>query len=136
MAAQESRRVATGEVIAIRPTISVKDQVVELAFLLEGALRVESVYTERCFPQSGARDTAWPKRRTVLGKPGGSALMQPAFDSKHNALVQRIRSVRAALQGVADPDTRNTLLDQLGAATRELAELILKKEGWLKSPLE
>ena len=62
--------------------------------------------------------------------------MQPALDSKHGALVQRIQYARAALQVTTDPDARNSLLDELGAATRELAELILQTEGRLKSPLE
>lgn len=52
------------------------------------------------------------------------------------ALVQRIKSARAALQTEADPEKRNTLLDQLGAATLELTELVLQKEGGLKSPTE
>lgn len=56
------------------------------------------------------------------------------FD-KYAALMQRMTAARAALHA-ATPETRNALLDELGAATRELAELILEKEGRLKSPLE
>ena len=62
--------------------------------------------------------------------------MQPARDCKHSPLVQRIKSLRAAVQGATDPDTRNALLDELGAATRELSELILEKEEPLKSRME
>lgn len=54
----------------------------------------------------------------------------------HTALVQRITAARAALHSAVDPGTREILLDELGAATRELAELVLQKEGRLKSPLE
>ncbi|GEM_PF-3200373 len=52
------------------------------------------------------------------------------------ALVQRITAARAALRTAIDPETRNTLLDELGTATRQLAELIVQEEGSLKSPLE
>lgn len=62
--------------------------------------------------------------------------MQPHFSPSHNALVERIKAIRASLHLATDPDQRNALLDELGAATRELAELILVKEGRLKSPLE
>jgi hypothetical protein len=55
---------------------------------------------------------------------------------RHGDLVRRIQSARAALHITTDPDKRNVLLEELGAATRELAELILEKEGRLKSPLE
>jgi hypothetical protein len=55
---------------------------------------------------------------------------------QHTALVNRITATRAALHTATNPETRNMLLDELGAATRELAELILEKEGRLKSPLE
>ncbi len=50
--------------------------------------------------------------------------MSPAPDDKYNAVVQRLRSARAALQSATDPETRNLVLEELGAATRELAELI------------
>ncbi len=56
--------------------------------------------------------------------------------NKHIALVQRIKFLREALQAEVDPEKRNVLLDELGAATSELAELILKREGKLKSPIE
>lgn len=56
--------------------------------------------------------------------------------NNHVALVQRIKSVREALQAEVNPEKRNMLLDELGAATSELAELILKREGKLKSPIE
>ena len=62
--------------------------------------------------------------------------MQPAPFPNHDALVERIRSIRASLHDTTNPDKRSTLLDELGVATRELAELILKKKGRLKSPLE
>lgn len=62
--------------------------------------------------------------------------MEDSPSNKGTALVQRITATRAALQTAVDPGVRNTLLDELGAATRELAELILEKEGRLKSPLE
>ena len=62
--------------------------------------------------------------------------MQPSFSPMRSTLVERIKSIRASLHMATDPDQRNALLDELGAATRELAELILKKEGRLKSPLE
>lgn len=54
----------------------------------------------------------------------------------HKALVERIKSIRASLHLSNDHDTRNKLLDELGAATRELAEVILHKDGRLKSPME
>ena len=60
--------------------------------------------------------------------------MEPS--TNHTELVERIISVRSVLQGVIDPDKRNALLDELGAATRELAKFILEKEGRLKSPSE
>ncbi len=56
--------------------------------------------------------------------------------NNHVALVQRIKSVREALQAEVNPEKRNVRLDELGAATSELAELILKREGKLKSPIE
>ena len=62
--------------------------------------------------------------------------MQPAISPAHNTLVERINSIRASLRLATDPDTRSALLDELGAATLELAELILQKKGRLKSPLE
>lgn len=64
--------------------------------------------------------------------------MQPSIspDNKHAALVQRIAAARAALHAATSPEARNMLLDELGAATRELAQLIVEKEGRLKSPLE
>jgi hypothetical protein len=62
--------------------------------------------------------------------------MAPHESHTHDALVQRIRSVRAALHAATDVEARNGLLDELGAATKDLAELILHQEGRLKSPLE
>jgi hypothetical protein len=61
-------------------------------------------------------------------------LMLPA--PAYGALVERNKFIRASLHLATDPDTRNDLLDELGTATRELAELILRKEGRLRSPLE
>lgn len=58
------------------------------------------------------------------------------FSDSERALAQRIIAARSALHSAADPEARDTQLDELGAATRELAELILKREGRLKSPLE
>ena len=62
--------------------------------------------------------------------------MSPAYNDKYAVVVQRLRAARVALQGATDPDTRNLILEELGKATRELTELILAKEGRLKSPLE
>lgn len=63
--------------------------------------------------------------------------MESAISSpQHAALVQRITAARVGLESSVDADTRNTLLDELGAANRELTGLILEKEGRLKSPLE
>jgi hypothetical protein len=62
--------------------------------------------------------------------------MQPAASPMHNALVERIKTIRASLHLATDPEKKNALLDELGASTRELAELILQKEGRRKSPLE
>lgn len=59
-----------------------------------------------------------------------------SFSDYYSVLAQRISAARAALQSDVDPGARNKLLDELGAATRELAQLILEKEGRLKSPLE
>jgi hypothetical protein len=58
------------------------------------------------------------------------------FDPRLSALAQRIKSSYAALQTATDPVLRTALLDELGAATRELSDLILETEGKLKSPLE
>jgi hypothetical protein len=60
--------------------------------------------------------------------------MQPGASAKQNALVERIKAARAALNMASDPDLRSTLLDELGAATLELTELILEK-GRLNSHL-
>ena len=57
-------------------------------------------------------------------------------DDDHGKLVERIKSARAALRTITDPEQRNAILDELGAATLALANVILKKEGRLKSPLE
>lgn len=54
----------------------------------------------------------------------------------YTSLVKRIAGARAALHSAVDPAAREILLDELGAATRDLAELVLQKEGRLKSPLE
>jgi len=62
--------------------------------------------------------------------------MQPAPSPNYDVLVERIKSVRAALLVATDPTARNALLDELGAATKELAELVLLKKGRLKSPAE
>lgn len=59
--------------------------------------------------------------------------MHPAHDT-YTALVERIKSTRAALHLAGDPDTRIALLDELGAATKQLSELILAKEGRLEAP--
>ena len=48
----------------------------------------------------------------------------------YTALVERIKSLRASLHLATDPDTRNSLLDSFGAATTELAQIILEREGW------
>jgi hypothetical protein len=60
--------------------------------------------------------------------------MQPGASAKQDALVERIKAARAALNMASDPDLRSTLLDELGAATLELTELILEK-GRLNSHL-
>lgn len=62
--------------------------------------------------------------------------MAPGLVERHIELAQRIRSLRASFRIAADPEERNRLLDELGAATRELTELILTQEGRLRSPLE
>jgi hypothetical protein len=62
--------------------------------------------------------------------------MAPSRNNKHEDLVQRIQAVQAALHVATEPDTRDKLLDELGAATQELTKLIVEKEGRLKSPLE
>lgn len=61
-----------------------------------------------------------------------------ASDAKANYhdLVERIKSARAALHDATDPERHTAILDELGAATRELADLILRQEGRLKSPME
>ena len=51
-------------------------------------------------------------------------------------LVERIQSVRAELHLATDAITRNRLNEELGEATKELVELLLQREGRLKSPLE
>lgn len=62
--------------------------------------------------------------------------MVPGHGAQHNELAQRIRSLRASFRIADDPEERNRLLDKLGAATRELTELILTQEGGLRSPLQ
>lgn len=59
--------------------------------------------------------------------------MEPVEQSEHHVLVERIKSARAALRLAADLDTRNSLLDELGTATKELADLVLRHKGPLKS---
>lgn len=61
--------------------------------------------------------------------------MSPAASDKYTAVVQRLRSARVAREGASDSDTRDLILDELGGATREFAELILEDEGRLKCPL-
>lgn len=55
---------------------------------------------------------------------------------RYQALVKRIESARAELHTITDPDRRTEILDELGAATKALAELILQQKGRLRSPLE
>jgi hypothetical protein len=55
--------------------------------------------------------------------------MSPA--PAYSALVERIKSIRASLNLATDPDTRNDLLEKLGAASQELVRLVLEKEGRL-----
>ena len=55
---------------------------------------------------------------------------------RYRELVERIRSARAELQVTTDPLLRTDLLDELGAATSALAELIVQQKGKLRSPLE
>ena len=55
---------------------------------------------------------------------------------EHNILIERIKSVRAELYTTSDPHRRNKLNEELGEATKELVELVLQREGRLKSPLE
>ena len=62
--------------------------------------------------------------------------MQPTPSRAHKALGERIKAIRTSLHGATDPDKRDKLLDDLGAATRELTELVLLKKGKLRSPLE
>jgi hypothetical protein len=62
--------------------------------------------------------------------------MATGLGDRHNELAQRIKSLRASFHIAADPEERNRLLDELGTATRELTELILRQEGRLRSPLE
>ena len=62
--------------------------------------------------------------------------LAPSGSNRHADVVRRVHSARAALKTANDPEVRNTLLDELGAATRELTKLIVEKEGGLKSPLE
>lgn len=57
-------------------------------------------------------------------------------DKNHSLLVERIKSVQAELHMATDPETRNKLNEELGEATRELVEVVLQREGRLKSPLE
>jgi hypothetical protein len=81
-----------------------------------------------------------PINRRILNKAldlGTLLHMHPApSPGKHTALVERITAMNAALRTTIEPDTRHMLLEELGAATRELMELIVEKEGRLKSPLE
>jgi hypothetical protein len=60
----------------------------------------------------------------------------PEPNPRHVELVERIKSLRTALHEATEPERRNALLDELGEANRELAALVLEKEGKLKSPLE
>ena len=55
---------------------------------------------------------------------------------KHRELVERITTLRAALHEASDPEARNAILEELGKATLELSDIILKQEGPLRSPLE
>lgn len=55
---------------------------------------------------------------------------------EHALLMERIKCAQAALKAAPDTIHRDALLDELGAATRELAELILQQQGRLRSPLE
>ena len=50
--------------------------------------------------------------------------------SSRNALEERIKSIVTSLQVTNKPHTRTKLLDELGAATRELVKLL--KEGQLR----
>ena len=60
----------------------------------------------------------------------------PPAPSDYNAILERIKSARAALHAETNPDKRDRILDELGVATRKLAEFIVEKKGRLKSPLE
>lgn len=62
--------------------------------------------------------------------------MARSRNDRHNELLERIKYVRAELHMTTDPDVRNKLHDELGEATKELVELVLQREGRLKSPLE
>ena len=67
--------------------------------------------------------------RGLLGEilPAQLSLMSSA--PAYSALVERIKFLRASLHLASDPDTRNKLLEELGAATKELAQIILEREG-------
>ena len=70
------------------------------------------------------RSTEWP------------VSMAASSNRQHKTIVERIKSVRAELHRTSDPNTRNKLSEELGEATKELVELVLQREGRLKSPLE
>ncbi len=59
--------------------------------------------------------------------------MSPA--PAYGALVEQVKSIRASLRLTTDPDARNRLFEELGEVTKQLTELILKREERLKSPL-
>jgi len=59
-----------------------------------------------------------------------------AVSARYSELSQRIIALRVVLHEAFDPTNRTAILDELGAATQELTELILKQEGKLRSPLE
>lgn len=46
---------------------------------------------------------------------------------EHSALVERIKSIRAALHTALGPDARKALLAELGGTTNELLDLVLQR---------
>jgi hypothetical protein len=52
----------------------------------------------------------------------------PEPNPRHDQLVERIKSLRAALHEASEPEQRSALLDELGEANQELSELILKRK--------
>ena len=55
--------------------------------------------------------------------------MAPAPRDKHTALVQRIKSLRAALRITTNPARRQAILDDLNRATFDLTHLLMRRDA-------